>query len=136
MRRRRSRAEGTGSSGDIVTEAGPLSADRTSIASRPGGVALSSTGTGAVRVGGTVRRLTFVPDGGEGWLVATLHDGSGELDARVPRVHAGDWAPGAMVTAEGAMRGSEFVVRAYLPHPAVGEVGVWIEVAPLPTPQE
>ncbi len=118
-----------------MTDAGPLRLDRTSIAPLSGGVAMTATGTEPGRVGGTVRRLTFVPDGGEGRLVATLYDGSGELDVRVPRAHAGDWAPGAVVVAEGAIRGPEFAVRAYLTHPAVGEAGVWIEVAPLPKPQ-
>ncbi|MEP6477049.1 MAG: hypothetical protein ABJC60_07225 [Actinomycetota bacterium] len=91
---------------------------------------LISLGAGFVRIGGTVRRLTFVPDGGEGRLLATLDDGSTELDARVPRIHARDWAPGSIVVAEGAMQGSEFVVRAYLPRPADDGAGVWIEVAP------
>jgi hypothetical protein len=34
------------------------------------------------------------------------------------------------------MRGSRFFVRAYLPRPAGGETGMWIEVAPLPAPSE
>jgi hypothetical protein len=92
---------------------------------------LEAVGEGPARIGGTVRRLTFVPDGGEGQLVATLADGGAELDVRVPRIHARDWAPGSVVVAEGAMRGPAFVVRAYLPRPAEDGAGVWIEVAPL-----
>jgi hypothetical protein len=81
-------------------------------------------------VSGTVDRLVFVPDGGEGYLLATLDDGTGTLEVRLPRAHARDWAPGVDVTAEGEMRGSGFAVRAYLAPPDRAGVRVWIEVAP------
>jgi hypothetical protein len=74
-----------------------------------------------------------MPDGGDGYLVATLDDGTGALEVRLPRAHTGDWAPGADVAAEGEMRaGSGFVVRAYLAPADAAGVRVWIEVAPLP----
>jgi hypothetical protein len=133
MRRRRSRAGAPAGRGAVATDLRPSATERLSIASIRGRLAM---GDRPARVAGSVRRLTFVPDGGEGRLVATLDDGSGELDARVPRAHARDWAPGSEVTAEGAMRGSEFCVRAYLPRPASGEAGMWIEVAPIPTPSD
>jgi hypothetical protein len=82
-------------------------------------------------VAGTVRRLAYMPDGGEGYLVATLDDGANELEVRLPRVQAEDWAPGAEVTAEGEVHGSAFAVRAYLAPPDRAGVRVWIEVAPL-----
>jgi hypothetical protein len=109
---------------------------RRSQAERPTAPRAVAIDSAPSRIEGTVRRLTFVPDGGEGQLVATLDGGSGELGARVPRTHARDWAPGSEVVAEGAMRGSGFCVRAYLPRPAGGETGMWIEVAPLPAPSE
>ena len=82
-------------------------------------------------VAGTVRRLVYMPDGGEGYLVATLDDGMNELEVHLPRAQADDWAPGAEVTAEGEMHGSGFVARAYLAPPDPAGVRVWIEVAPL-----
>jgi hypothetical protein len=109
---------------------------RRSQAERPAASRAVAIDAALPRIEGTVRRLTFVPDGGEGQLVATLDDGGGEREARVPRTHARDWAPGSLVVAEGAMRGSRFFVRAYLPRPAGGETGMWIEVAPLPAPSE
>lgn len=102
-----------------------------------GRVAVVALGAGPARVAGAIRRLTFVPDGGDGRLLATLADETGELTARVPRSHARDWSPGSLVAAEGAMQGSEFVVRAYLPQPAgvrPQPAGVWVEVAPIPSP--
>jgi hypothetical protein len=116
-----------------MVDPGPSVTERMSIASIRGRF---GSAVGSARVAGTVRRLTFVPDGGEGHLVAILDDGSGALDARVPRAHARDWAPGSELAAEGAMQGSELCVRAYLPRPANGEAGMWIEVAPIPTPAE
>jgi hypothetical protein len=133
MRRRRSSAGVPLVCGTVVTGLVPSATERASIASIRG---RGGIGVGPARVAGTVRRLTFVPDGGEGCLVATLDDGSGELDARLPRASARDWAPGSEVSAEGAMQGSELCVRAYLPRSAIGEAGVWIEVAPIPTPPE
>jgi hypothetical protein len=133
MRKHRSRAGAPPAPGALATDLASLATERASIASLRGRVGI---GVGPARVEGTVRRLTFVPDGGEGWLVATLDDGSGELDARVPRAHARDWAPGSEVAAEGAMQGSEYCVRAYLSRPANGEAGMWVEVAPIPNPAE
>ena len=98
-----------------------------------GRVPVSTVGKRPALVAGVVRRLVFVPDGGEGRLVATIDDGTGTLDAIVPRIHARDWAPGVPVAAEGEMDGGVFVVRAYLPGPA-DDPGTWIEVAPLPAP--
>jgi hypothetical protein len=95
-------------------------------------VPVSDLGREPAVVVGTVRRLVFVPDGDEGVLVATLHDGTGDLELRVPRRHALDWAPGAAVAAEGALLGGTFVVRAYLPDPDERAGGVWTEIAPLP----
>jgi hypothetical protein len=91
---------------------------------------VSAVGAGPAVVSGTVERLVFVPDGGEGYLVATLADGTGTLEVRLPRAHARDWAPGAEVTAEGEMQRSGFAVRAYLAPPDRAGVRVWIEVAP------
>ena len=94
-------------------------------------------GQGPARVAGRVRRLVFAPDGAEGRLIATLDDGTGELEAVLPRRHAGDWAPGEFVAAEGSMQGPRFVVRAYLPLSGPGDGapdGGWTEVAPLPVP--
>jgi hypothetical protein len=94
-------------------------------------------GQGPALVAGTVRRLVFAPDGAEGRLIATLDDGTGELEAVLPRRHAGDWAPGEIVAAEGSMQGRGFVVRAYLSlsrslsgadHAAAA---AWTEVSPL-----
>ena len=90
---------------------------------------VSAVGSGPAVVAGTVERLVFVPDGGDGYLVATLADGTGRLEVRLPRAHARDWAPGAEVTAEGEMRPSGFAVRAYLAPPDRAGVRVWIEVA-------
>jgi hypothetical protein len=91
---------------------------------------VSAVGAGPAVVAGTVERLVFVPDGREGYLVATLADGTGTLEVRLPRGHARDWAPGAEVTAEGEMQPSGFAVRAYLTPPDRAGVRVWIEVAP------
>jgi hypothetical protein len=91
---------------------------------------VSAVGSGPAVVAGTVERLVFVPDGGDGYLVATLADGTGTLEVRLPRAHARDWAPGAEVTAEGEMRPSGFAVRAYLAPPDRAGVRTWIEVAP------
>lgn len=98
----------------------------------PRTVPVSAVGRGPAVVAGTVRRLVFLPDGGEGSLLATLDDGTGDLDVRLPRALAGDWAPGATVAAEGAMQTSGFVVRAYLPSPDEDPARTWVEVAPLP----
>jgi hypothetical protein len=91
---------------------------------------VSAVGAGPAVVSGTVERLVFVPDGGEGYLLATLDDGTGTLEVRLPRAHARDWAPGVGVTAEGEMQRSGFAVRAYLAPPDRAGVRVWIEVAP------
>lgn len=99
----------------------------------PGRVPVAAAGDGPARVAGTVRRLVFEPDRGDGRLIATLEDGTGELLALLPRPHAGDWAPGATVAAEGAMLDGVFVVRAYLPLSELA-AAAWTEVAPLPTP--
>ena len=92
-------------------------------------VPVSAIGLGPAVVTGTVRRLVFEPDGGEGHLVATLDDGTGDLQIRLPRQQAGDWAPGAEVAAEGSMQADGFVVRAYLVSPEE-PAGPWVEVAP------
>jgi hypothetical protein len=88
---------------------------------------------GPARVAGTVRRLVFAPDGAEGRLIATLDDGTGELQAVLPRRHAADWAPGEIVVAEGSMQGPEFVVRTYLPISLLDDAPgrAWTEVSPL-----
>jgi hypothetical protein len=96
-------------------------------------------GRGPARVAGRVRRLVFAPDGAEGRLIVTLDDGTGELEAVLPRRHARDWAPGELVAAEGSMLGPRFLVRAYLPLPLSSALDEtpdrgWTEVAPLPVP--
>jgi hypothetical protein len=99
----------------------------------PGRVPVAAVGDGPAQVAGTVRRLVFEPDGGDGRLIATLEDATGELVALLARPHARDWAPGAAVAAEGTMQSGVFVVRAYQ---SVSETaaGPWTEVAPLSAP--
>jgi hypothetical protein len=75
-----------------------------------GRVTIGDARTGAARVVGEVRRLTFVPDGGEGRLEAVLCDGTGELLVVLPRRHVVDWTPGALVAVEGEL--TEQSVRA------------------------
>lgn len=68
-----------------------------------GRVTIGDARTGRVRMVGEVRRLTFVPDGGEGRLEAVLCDGTGELLVLLPRRHVVDWTPGALVVVEGEL---------------------------------
>lgn len=75
-----------------------------------GRVTIGDARTGRVRMVGEVRRLTFVPDGGEGRLEAVFCDGTGELQVVLPRRHVVDWTPGTLLVVEGQL--SEPSVRA------------------------
>jgi hypothetical protein len=66
-------------------------------------VTIGDSHAGRVCVVGEVRRLTFVPDGGEGRLEAVLCDGTGELLVLLPRRHVVDWTPGALVAVVGEL---------------------------------
>jgi hypothetical protein len=69
----------------------------------PGRVTIGGAMPGQVRVAGEVRRLTFVPDGADGELIAELCDGTGELHVHLPRRCTSAWAPGALLAVDGTL---------------------------------
>lgn len=69
----------------------------------PGRVTIGGALPGEVRVAGEVRRLTFVPDGGDGELIAELCDGTGELRVHLPRRYTAAWVPGAVLAVDGTL---------------------------------
>lgn len=69
----------------------------------PDRVTIGGSAPGQVRVAGEVRRLTLVPVGGDGELIAELCDGTGELHVYVPRRYVSAWTPGALLAVDGRL---------------------------------
>jgi hypothetical protein len=82
----------------------PLEADTMAWFERiPDRVTIGGAMPGEVRVAGEIRRLTLVPQDGDGELVAELCDGTGELFVHVPWRYASAWAPGSLLAVEGIL---------------------------------
>jgi hypothetical protein len=106
----------------------------------PKRISIGGANPGDVRIAGEVRRLTYVPDGAEGELIAELCDGTGTMLVHLPRRFTAAWVPGSLVAVEGRLSRRTLVEprRLRAERFAVLEMDAdvpsdWIQVAVMPS---